>query len=196
VLRRVQPQLQAAKAAFRAQVRLALSRLPADARLAASRQLVARLCDQPCWATARRVLLFAPLADEPDIWPLVDQALLAGKTVALPKFAAASGEYVAAVVQDRARDLRPGRFGILEPLESQPRLPLGELDLVLVPGVAFDPRGRRLGRGKGYYDRLLPQARGIKCGVAFDLQIVPELPAGPRDSKVDYVLTPTRWLTC
>jgi 5-formyltetrahydrofolate cyclo-ligase len=66
--------------------------------------------------------------------------------------------------------------------------------LVLVPGVAFDLRGRRLGRGKGFYDRLLADAGGLKCGVAFDEQIVTEIPVEPHDVSVDCILTPTRWI--
>ncbi|HLP77584.1 MAG TPA: 5-formyltetrahydrofolate cyclo-ligase, partial [Candidatus Paceibacterota bacterium] len=73
---------------------------------------------------------------------------------------------------------------------------LNQLDLVLVPGVAFDACGRRLGRGKGFYDRLLADTRGIKCGVAFDEQIVTGIPVEPHDVLVDCILTPTRWIDC
>jgi 5-formyltetrahydrofolate cyclo-ligase len=68
------------------------------------------------------------------------------------------------------------------------------LDLVLAPGVAFDLQGHRLGRGKGFYDRLLADVRGVKCGVAFDEQIVDAVPVGPLDVGVDCLVTPTRWL--
>jgi 5-formyltetrahydrofolate cyclo-ligase len=68
------------------------------------------------------------------------------------------------------------------------------VDLILVPGLAFDLRGRRLGRGKGYYDQLLRGLRGITCGVAFDQQIVAEIPVEPHDVRVNCVLTPTRWI--
>jgi 5-formyltetrahydrofolate cyclo-ligase len=64
--------------------------------------------------------------------------------------------------------------------------------LILVPGVAFDLRGGRLGRGRSYYDRLLTEIQGIKCGVAFDEQIVETVPAGSLDVRMDFVLTPTR----
>jgi len=68
------------------------------------------------------------------------------------------------------------------------------LDLILVPGIAFDLRGRRLGRGKGYYDRWLPALRGKTCGVAFDEQIVDDIPLEPHDVVVNCILTPTRWI--
>ncbi|MEY2466031.1 MAG: 5-formyltetrahydrofolate cyclo-ligase, partial [Verrucomicrobiota bacterium] len=72
--------------------------------------------------------------------------------------------------------------------------PIKPLDLILVPGVAFELHGRRLGRGKGFYDRLLADMRGTTCGVAFDEQIVAEIPVEPHDVHLDYLLTPTRWI--
>jgi 5-formyltetrahydrofolate cyclo-ligase len=70
---------------------------------------------------------------------------------------------------------------------------MNRLDFALVPGLGFTTDGRRLGRGKGYYDRVLAQVRGFKCGVAFDQQIVDEIPAEPHDAQLDCILTPTRW---
>jgi 5-formyltetrahydrofolate cyclo-ligase len=64
----------------------------------------------------------------------------------------------------------------------------------LVPGLAFDPSGRRLGRGKGFYDRLLAMVRGRKCGIAFEEQVVPEIPVEPHDIRLDCLLTPRRWM--
>ena len=69
-------------------------------------------------------------------------------------------------------------------------------DLVFVPGIAFDLVGRRLGRGKGFYDRLLAGVRGHKCGVAFDTQLVAEMPEEPHDMRVDSIITPSRWRLC
>jgi 5-formyltetrahydrofolate cyclo-ligase len=68
------------------------------------------------------------------------------------------------------------------------------LDLILVPGVAFDLQGRRLGRGKGYYDQLLGALHGTRCGVAFDQQVVDEIPMAPHDMTLHCILTPTRWV--
>jgi 5-formyltetrahydrofolate cyclo-ligase len=64
--------------------------------------------------------------------------------------------------------------------------------LILVPGVAFDWHGRRLGRGKGFYDRLLAGVRGVKCGIAFAGQMVNEVPAGPSDVRMNFMMTPAR----
>jgi 5-formyltetrahydrofolate cyclo-ligase len=68
------------------------------------------------------------------------------------------------------------------------------LDLVLVPGIGFDVSGRRLGRGQGFYDRLLAGIAGTKCGVAFDQQVVGQIPAEKHDASMNFILTPTRWL--
>ena len=87
-----------------------------------------------------------------------------------------------------------GHFGIREPRSHCARFPSDQLDLILVPGVAFDLHGRRLGRGKGYYDQLLGALRGTTCGVAFDQQIVDEIPVEPHDVRLDCILTPTRWV--
>jgi len=87
--------------------------------------------------------------------------------------------------------LAPGAFGILEPTSGQ-SVEASELDLVLVPARAFDRKnGNRLGRGKGYYDRLLERLspRAFKCGIAFDCQILPTLPISPHDVPVDAVVT-------
>jgi len=73
-------------------------------------------------------------------------------------------------------------------------LSLNRLDFILVPGVAFDLQGRRLGRGKGFYDQILAVVRGTVCGVAFDQQITPEIPVEPHDAVVNCILTPTRWI--
>ncbi len=101
--------------------------------------------------------------------------------------------YAACQIRDFTQDLQTGRFGIREPRDTCAKIPLNRLDLILVPGLAFDLDGRRLGRGKGYYDRLLAPYRGQACGVAFDQQIVPEVPAGSLDVRLSYILTPARW---
>lgn len=132
---------------------------------------------------------------EPDIWPLLEEALLAHKTVALPRFSSATKAYLAARIQNLEHDLRRGQLGIREPSEACAEFPLDRPDLVLVPGVAFDLQRQRLGHGKGYYDRLLAKVRGVKCGVAFDEQIVDAVPVGPLDVSLDYIVTPTRWIT-
>jgi 5-formyltetrahydrofolate cyclo-ligase len=139
-------------------------------------------------------MLFAPMPEEPDIWSLAARALNEGKRLALPRYDRGRGEYHAAEVSELARDVIRGSFGIREPAAGCPVRPLKELDFVLVPGLGFDDCGRRLGRGKGYYDRLLAAVRGTACGVAMDWQVLPAIPVEPHDQRVDYILTPSCWL--
>ena len=77
-----------------------------------------------------------------------------------------------------------------EPAASCEVIPLDKFDLVLVPGMAFDLVGNRLGRGLGFYDRLLQTVSGVKCGVCYDLQLLGKIPTETHDARVDFVLTP------
>jgi len=156
-----------------------------------------RLCDrlrrQPIWQQATAVLFYYSMADEPDIRQLIPEALAAGKVAAFPRYSSASGHYEICQIRHPAHDLQPGQFGIHEPGPSCPALDAKRLDLVLVPGVGFSLAGGRLGRGKGHYDRLLAAVSGYKCGVAFDWQIAPEIPAEPHDISLNCILTPSLW---
>ncbi len=183
------------KSVLRDRVRELVRALPAEERRAGAAVLGALIREQTPWRSAQSVLLFAPLPDEPDISALLDEAWRGGKTVALPRSDPQTGGYLAGVVADRSQ-LSPGRFGVPEPAAGCPVMALNQLDFAFVPGVAFDLVGRRLGRGKGFYDRLLAGVRGHKCAVAFDVQIVAEVPEEPHDVRVDSILTPTRWHWC
>lgn len=186
--------LKSAKASLRAEIRARMQAFAADKPATTARKFCEQLRHQSVWAHAKSVLLFAPLADEPNLWPLLMEALAARKTVCLLRYDSASEGYVARQVRDLHQDLVCGKFRVREPAADCPEVPLNRLDLVLVPGVAFDPRGGRLGRGQGYYDRLLADVRGTKCGVAFDEQIVDAVPVGPLDIRLNCILTPTRWI--
>jgi len=190
----MQTTIQDAKAALRKEVGARLRLMSAADRLAASGRACALLADQPEWKNSQSLLFFAPLPEEVDVWPLMGEALGAGKTVALPRFDASKGCYTACQVRDLACDLRRGQFGIREPVDGCAGPALKRLDFILVPGVAFDLKGRRVGRGEGFYDRLLAVLRGTTCGVAFDDQIVQNIPVEPHDAVLDCILTPTRWL--
>jgi len=124
----------------------------------------------------------------------VGEALKEGRLAALPRFDVVEKRYRACRLHDVNADVQVGSFGIREPSARCPGDILNQLDLILVPGVAFDMRGGRLGRGGGYYDRLLSEVSGVTCAVAFDHQIVEAVPAEPHDIHLDYILTPTRWL--
>ena len=182
----------AAKASLRDKIRTALERISPAVRMAESMDLCARL--EPQLRSAHTILFFAPLADELDVWPLLEKCLTTRKICALPGFGPATQTYSARRVVHLDTDIVTGKFGVREPLASCPSVPLDRLDLVLVPGVAFDLTGNRLGRGRGFYDRILAAASGIKCGVAHDLQVQEQIPAEAHDATVQFVFTPSRCL--
>ena len=178
------------KSALRKQFREALQKMSPAVRIAESIELCDRL--EPQLQSARTILFFAPLPDEPDVWPLLEELLPTKKICALPAFDSATRVYSARRVQNVTTDLSAGKFGVREPSATCAEIPLEKFDLVLVPAVAFDWHGHRLGRGRGFYDRLLARVRGIKCGVGFDKQVVNEIPAGSHDIRMDFIVTPTR----
>lgn len=188
----------AAKAALRRELRPRAQRVPAAERAVASAAAARILAARPEWTRAERVLVYAPLADELDFAELAAARARADGSgtgwVALPRFDPVRGEYGAARVRDWEQDLVPGAFGIREPAPHCPGVPLNQLDFALVPGLGFDREGRRLGRGRGFYDRMLASFRGTACGVAMDWQVVAAIPTGPHDQVVNCILTPTRWL--
>jgi 5-formyltetrahydrofolate cyclo-ligase len=149
---------------------------------------------QTAWQRAQGVLLYAATAGELDLSPLLEEALQSGKVLALPRFDNETGTYQAVEVSNHREDCSPGKFGILEPGAHCRPMSIKRLDLVLAPGLGFDLSGRRLGRGQGFYDRLLAGIAGAKCGVAFDQQVVGHLPAQRHDVSMNFILTPTRWL--
>jgi 5-formyltetrahydrofolate cyclo-ligase len=169
----------------------AFSQEQRDEASARARDLLRR---QMAWQRARAILFYAALPGELDLAPLVSEARQAGKAAALPRFVKETNSYQPFEVSDLARDCVPGKFGIAEPADHCPPMPLNRLDLVLAPGIGFDLSGRRLGRGRGFYDRLLVGIAGAKCGVAFDLQVVARIPAERHDVTMNFILTPTRWL--
>ncbi|MEW6159501.1 MAG: 5-formyltetrahydrofolate cyclo-ligase [Verrucomicrobiota bacterium] len=184
------------KEQLRQQIRQRLRTLSSEEKAERSRLACALLVQQPVWQKARSILFYAPLQDEPDLWPMVALALQQAKEVALPRYVPEDQQYVACRILSLDPPLPQGKFGILEPGPDCPLFPLNRLDLTLVPGLVFAVNGRRLGRGKGFYDRLLAQVSGTRCGVAFDEQFEADLPWEPHDILLNCILTPTRWLRC
>lgn len=180
-----------AKAALRQKIRETLKNLSPEKRETDSRKLCAKLEEQPFFQNAAGILFFAPLPGEIDLWPLLPEALAAGKIIALPQFDAATQSYVVRRVQNLQNEIEPGKFRVREPKSSCAKIPTDKIDLALVPGVAFDLSGNRLGRGRGFFDRLLAEVRGVKCGIAFDEQFVDEVPTGESDVAVDFIMTPS-----
>ena len=185
------------KARLRQRVRAEMAALTPVHRAKASRLAIERFLNWPVYQSARTVLLTASLPDELDLTPLIDLALGSGKRCALPAFDPAAGAYVVRQWARPVTELSLGRFGVREPDAGCPQLPVPELDLMVVPGVAFGQSGARIGRGKGYFDRLLSRSTvAVSCGVGFDEQLLPVIPVESHDVQLAYILTPTRVVDC
>jgi len=179
------------KQALRERIKAAIAAIPPSERSALGAAAATRLRKHEAWTSSRQILLFSPLADEPAIGDLLGDK----SVICIPRYVKESGDYEAAIISDPERDLVSGKFGILEAQPDCRSLALNQLDLVLVPGVAFAPCGARLGRGRGFYDRILKLVTGMKIGVAFDEQIEATIPTEAHDQRVDGIITPTRWIT-
>jgi 5,10-methenyltetrahydrofolate synthetase len=186
--------LHEAKLALRREVLARRDALPADVRAAASTAIAQRVAALPKFVAARAVLLTLAFRSEWNTRPLVHAALANAKTVVVPRVDRQTRMLDLHSIDDLDRDVVPGHLDILEPLPSCPQVPPEAIEFVLVPGVAFDADGRRLGYGGGYYDRLLPLlAPGTpRVAGAFDIQIVERVPAAPHDVRVDAIVTESR----
>lgn len=182
------------KTPLRAEIRRRLEKMAPEQRAGGSLRACSLLEKQRVWQRAQSILFYAPMRLEIDIWPLLRDSLAAGKRAALPRFDVRSQQYDACVIRNLPHDLVAGQFGIREPAQHCSSLEMEQFELVLVPGVAFDRQGRRLGRGKGFYDRLLSGAESKACGVAFDEQLVEKIPVEAHDRRVQWLLTPTQWI--
>ena len=146
---------------------------------------------------ARRIMIYHSIGREVVTLPIIETLIRQGKQVALP-VCTQTRDLEARAILSLAEVVETGRFGLKEPGPEAPPVAAADLDLIVVPGVAFDTTGNRLGHGMGYYDRFLARAgsRSFKLALAYDFQIVPQVPAENHDIKMDALLTPERFLTC
>lgn len=182
------------KAEARAVARAYRRALTADQRAEAAEAIARRLADMPELAGVRTALAYAATAEEADPAPAVEALRARGVRVAFPRVCDPGALVLHWVEADAA--LAPGYCGIREPADDAPQARPDEIDLVLVPGTAFDEECCRLGMGGGFYDRLLPSLRpgALAVGLAFDEQLTGTLPREAHDVDVDVVVTPTRVL--
>ena len=167
---------------IRAQKRNWASQLPE-----LSEQICSKVLRLASWQKAGTLLLYYPLPDEVDVRPLIKEAFEGGKRVLLP---VVKGEELELHLYEGETSLRKGAFGIMEPMgEAFAPEKYVEIQLAFVPGVAFDRAGHRLGRGKGYYDRLLPKLKEAKLtGICFPFQLLDDVPAEPYDIPVAEII--------
>jgi 5-formyltetrahydrofolate cyclo-ligase len=183
-----------AKRAMRARMRMVLAGMGDDERRVKSAGICLHLTHAPAWRRAERLMGFMAMTSEPDILPALKEAAARGQSVALPRWNPVTAAYEAALLPPLS-ELVSGPFGVLEPPPQAETLSLEHLDLIVVPGLAFDRCGRRLGRGKGFFDRLLTRAQHARrWGVAFAIQLVDEVPTAPHDVNLDVLVTPEFWV--
>lgn len=201
-----------AKAGLRERMREQLRALAAGAGARAGKAALGHLEDRPIWRDAGVVALYHALRDEVDTRPIADAAWAAGKTVLLPKVV---GDSLSFHVWRPGDPLVSGAFGIREPDAETSRVEISAADLVLVPGLAFDRRGGRLGRGAGYYDRALaglearatspmtsrstststlPSTPLSRVGIGFAIQLVEAVPMTSLDVPLDGIVTDDGWI--
>ena len=139
------------------------------------------------WSVATTMLLYYPLPDELDVRPLIQMAYQAGHRVLLPVVV---GDDLELRLYEGEESLRAGAYNIMEPEGKLfPSDEYGQIQLAIIPGMAFDASGHRLGRGKGYYDRLLPQLNtAYKIGVCYPFQFVTDVPSEEHDIPMNEVV--------
>lgn len=174
------------KAEIRAEVRRRKRAMTAAERAAEAATAMRRLEQTAEFQQARRVLLYNSLPDELSTVEFLHHCLtLPGKEIFLPRV---NGDDIDILPYTGDASLGVGAFGIFEPIGDDLIAP-ETIDLVVVPGVAFDRAGNRVGRGKGYYDRLLAQTAAVRIGVAYSCQLFDAVPAEPHDCRMTMVIT-------
>jgi 5-formyltetrahydrofolate cyclo-ligase len=162
-----------------------------------SDSIQAKALKLPQYLAARSVALYSPVHNEVDTEAILENALAAGKQVYFPRLN--RGDRAEFVQVFSRADLFVRRFGIAEPAGTNVLSLDDSAGLsVFIPGVLFDRRGHRLGRGGGWYDRALAQFgnRGVFIGLAYEIQIVESVPVESWDQKVHYVITENRVIDC
>lgn len=151
--------------------------------------VTAHFLQSALYHNARTVMCYVSMRMEVDTHSLIKMMLCDGKTVCVPKVTDRNGQMRAAIIHSWDDLKRVGSFGILEPCENARSMEPNEIDLIVVPGIAFTQSGERLGMGGGYYDRFLADTRAVRIGFAFSCQIKQSLPTDVWDAKLDYLVT-------
>ena len=190
------PSMREKKHSLRAAALAQRSLLSRSESLARSRLIQARVLQFPPYLHSRSVALYNPIQNEVETGAIRDHGLVTGKNVFFPRFG--PEDSLELIKIGSATEFSPGRFGILEPTGEGRMAGRDREELVVfVPGVAFDLRGNRLGRGKGWYDRLIKElGEATLVAVAYDFQIVDAVPAEEWDQRVHYVITETSVVDC
>lgn len=165
-----------------------------DQRRAADRVIQGKLFALPEMKRAHSVCIYVSVPEEVDTHAIIEKLFANGKMVVVPKVSQ-SRTLIACRIQS-FHELTSGAFGILEPGQNSPRAQINDIDVCIIPGVAFGRSGNRLGRGKGYYDRFLAECHAPKIALAYSFQIVSRLPASDYDIPMDTIITDHETIEC
>ena len=154
-----------------------------------SLSIIMQLKKNPHLRKAQTILLYYSLPDEVNTHEWIDELVAEGKKVLLP--VVTDGENMILREYTGKKDLKEGNYHILEPSGTLfPEKRYGEIEVGIIPGMSFDDKGHRLGRGKGYYDRFLSKAKDArKIGICFPFQLFEHIPTDIHDIKMDMVLS-------
>ena len=173
------------KKLLRREMRIRKAALDGTEKEVAAASVAAEIVAMAEYAEAQTLLAYCAMPDEIGTSELISRSYACGKTVVLPVVV---GESLELRKYDPSK-LRPGFRGIMEPSDDAEPVPPAGIDLAIIPGMAFDAEGHRLGRGGGFYDHLLPQLSCPTIGICFSCQIVPEIPVEPFDTPVFTVIS-------
>ena len=173
------------KRKVRQAVRAEIAKLPTEERTTLSSQIFSKIAALKEVEEASVIALFVSLPDEPQTADFIEQLLLQNRRVVVPRI-----EDEVMNFYDISEGVTTGAFGIMEPVATTPIAP-SEIDVMVVPGVAFTQYGARLGRGKGFYDKYLSHNgfRAYTVGVCYPCQLVEELPTEEHDKLLDLVVS-------
>lgn len=187
------------KPAVREAMKQRLNSLATDVIRTHSEALCVRILQHARVTKAKTIMIYAPLTHEADVTPIAAWALRdpIARRLCVPSVDWSSKSLTPVLIKNWDHDLVLGRLGLRQPRTDLVAIPIADLDVVLVPGLAFDCTGARLGRGGGFYDRFLATlpSKILTIGVAFDQQIVATVPAQPHDRRVQVVITESQTIT-
>lgn len=178
------------KQRLRKQLRKALNMMNAEQIHQQSRRACEFLCGTAPFLQARVIMMFLSKTDEIETQWAIRQALDQGKTVAVPKVIYKHHQLIPLKLSSLDCEMETDRYGLRHPKNS-PEVPVESLELVVAPGLGFDEHGHRLGRGGGYYDRFFCHHgfHALKCGFAFEQQMLDEVPMDQHDIPIDMLIT-------
>ena len=168
--------------------------LDLSAHSRASQQIQQQLIASECFVRAKTLALYSPINNEVATEQIFSAAKKLDKQIYYPRVAGNEFSFFKVGTLD---ELLQGAFGVAEPVSAE-KISVTDLDLVVVPGVAFDLRGHRLGYGRGFYDRQLvgKPAKTASVGLCFDFQLCDSLPVEAHDQVLDFIATETRFIPC